>query len=42
MLADFEKRGINLKSLTAPIDTSIARGKAFYGIAAALTPAQGW
>jgi DNA invertase Pin-like site-specific DNA recombinase len=34
MLADFEKRGINLKSLTEPIDTSSAMGKAFYGIAA--------
>jgi DNA invertase Pin-like site-specific DNA recombinase len=34
MLHDFEKRGINLKSLTEPIDTSSAMGKAFYGIAA--------
>jgi DNA invertase Pin-like site-specific DNA recombinase len=34
MLEDFEKRGINLKSLTEPIDTTTAMGKAFYGIAA--------
>lgn len=34
MLHDFEKRGINLKSITEPIDTSSAMGKAFYGIAA--------
>jgi DNA invertase Pin-like site-specific DNA recombinase len=34
MLHDFEKRGINLKSLTEPIDTGSAMGKAFYGIAA--------
>jgi DNA invertase Pin-like site-specific DNA recombinase len=34
MLADFEKRAINLKSLTEPIDTTSAMGKAFYGIAA--------
>lgn len=34
MLQDFEKRGINLKSLTEPIDTNSAMGKAFSGIAA--------
>jgi DNA invertase Pin-like site-specific DNA recombinase len=34
MLQDFEQRGINLKSLTEPIDTGSAMGKAFYGIAA--------
>ena len=30
MLEDFEKRGINIKSLTEPIDTTTAMGKAFY------------
>jgi Resolvase, N terminal domain len=35
LLADVEKHGITLESLTVPIDTSTAMGKAFYGIAAA-------
>lgn len=33
MLEDFEKRGIHIKSMTDPIDTTTAMGKAFYGIA---------
>lgn len=34
MLAEIGQRGINLKSLTLPIDTGSALGKVFYSIAA--------